>query len=178
LIALCLTSCGYRFGRGEVCQRYSTVCVPYVEGDKDGLFTSALIKAFTTSGCLAYGGYGSDLALKVSLLPPEDINIGYEYAPADEATGFSSNVVVANEARLTLVASVLLIDRRTGMTVLGPLKIGRYLDYDFEPDLSTVNFHAFSLGQLEMHNLAEDAAFPALYKLLAEKIVDYVNHGW
>lgn len=64
------------------------------------------------------------------------------------------------------------------MTVSGPFKIGRYLDYDFEPDLSNVNFHAFSLGQLEMSNLALDAAMIGACDLLAEKIVDYINHGW
>jgi hypothetical protein len=118
------------------------------------------------------------LVLKACLLPPEDATIGFEYAPADKGDNFSSNIIVANEARITMAASVFLVDRRTGMTVLGPFKIGRYLDYDFEPDLSNINFHAFSLGQLEMRDLAQDAAMSAIYNLLAEKIVDYIIHAW
>ena len=61
LLSVFLTSCGYHLGRGEFCQGYRTVCVPFVEGDRDGLFTNALIRAFTTSGCLTYGGTAADL---------------------------------------------------------------------------------------------------------------------
>jgi len=71
-----------------------------------------------------------------------------------------------------------LIDRCTGACILGPCEITSSITYDLEPDLSNVNFHAFSLGQLQMHNLALDAATPPLYTLLAEKIVDYVDHCW
>jgi len=154
------------------------VCVPYVEGDKDGLFTAALIRAVTTSGCWVYGGSGGDLVLKVSLLPPEDLTIGYIFAPPDRDDHLFKNTIVSQEARLILAANVVLVERGTGKTLFGPLTVGRYLDYDYEPDLSNKDLNAFSLGQLEMHNLAQDAAFPALYTLLAEKIVDYVNKGW
>lgn len=173
-----LPSCGYRFGRGELIQSYSTVCIPYVAGDRDGIFTAALIRKITSSGCLAYRSTGADLVLQVSLLIPEDINIGFIYAPADKGDDFYSNIVVSNEARVTLNASVTLLDRATGACVLGPVVMGSFLDYDFAPDLTDVNYHAFSLGQLEMHTLAQEAALPSLYNLMADKIVSYLCNCW
>ncbi|MCC5832127.1 MAG: lipopolysaccharide-assembly family protein [Chlamydiales bacterium] len=177
-LSLMLPSCGYRVGRGELIERYSSVCIPYVEGDDEGLLTTALIRATTKSGTLAYRSYGSDLMLKVCLLPPLDTNIGFSYAPDDTEDDNFSDIVVSNEARLTMMATFTLVDRRTGICILGPCEITSSLTYDFEPDLSNVNFHAFSLGQLEMHALALDAATPSLYRILAEKIVDHVNHCW
>ena len=171
---LFLTSCGYHLGRGEVIERYGSVCIPYVEGDEKGLLTTALVRTMTTKGALAYRTLSSDLILRVCLYEPIDRNIGFTYAPEPDL----SKVVVSNEARLTMTASVRLIDKCTGECVLGPCDITSSLAYDFEPDLSTFDAHAFSLGQLEMHNLALDAASPPLFTLLAEKIVDFVNHGW
>lgn len=170
------TSCGYHFGRGELIQRYSTVCVPYVEGDDEGVFTAELIHALNTQGCLSYRSCGADLALKVCLLAPIENNIGFIYAPKDETS--VSNILTSNEARLMIVARLQLVDRRSGEAVFGPMEIESSIDYDFDPDLSHVASHDFSLGQLEMHNLAQDAAFPALYRLLAQKVVDYVNNSW
>ncbi len=175
---LILPSCGYRFGRGDIAERYCSVCVPYVEGDNEGVLTTALIRSLTTSGALAYRSYGSDLVLKVCLLPPRDTNIGFAYAPDDKEDDGFKDIVVSNEARLTMTAKVALIDRCTGECILGPCEVTSSLTYDFEPDLSNVDFHDFSLGQLEMHTLAQDAATPPLYSLLAEKIVSYVNHCW
>lgn len=170
-LLLFLTGCGYRLGRGEIVERYNSVSIPYVEGDDQGDLTTALIRSISTSGTLIYRSYCSDLLLKVCLAKPDDMNIGFTYAP-------DSNIVVSNEARLTMTATIRLIDRYTGCCVLGPCDITASLTYDFEPDLGNVNYHAFALGQLEMHNLAQDAAKPPLYTILAEKIADYINNSW
>lgn len=177
IVILALPACGYRWGRGEILERYSTVCIPYAEGDDEGIFTAALIRAATTRGGLAYASHGADLTLKVCLFAPEDTNIGFIYAPEEDSDRLS-HIITANEARLTLSAQVSLIDRRSGTCVMGPLEIRSSLAYDFESDLSNDNANSFSLGQFEMHNIAQDAAFPPLYNLLAEKIVDYVNNSW
>lgn len=171
-----MTGCGYRWGKGGVAECYSSVRVPYVEGDKKGAMTAALINRVASTGTLNYVSCGGDLSLKVCLLLPRDTNIGYIYAPG--SGGKVSNIVVANEARLTLRATVSLVDCSNGKCIMGPVEIASSLTYDYEPDLSNVNFHRFSLGQLEMHDLAKDGAFPALYDQLAQKIVDYVNHSW
>jgi len=178
ILLFSLVSCGYRWGSGEILERYSTVCIPYAEGDKDGLFTAALVKAATTRGSLRYTSYGADLTLKVCLLAPEDVNIGFIYAPKHDEKDKFTHITTANEARLTQKASVSLIDRRSATCVFGPFLVEAYLDYDFESDLSNVNDNSFSLGQFEMHNIAQDAAFPRLYTILSEKIVDYVNNSW
>lgn len=170
------TSCGYHFGRGELINKTCSVYVPYVEGDDKGYLTNSLIRAISTSSSLTYSSSGARLLLKACLLPPVDTNIGFAYAPQDERD--VSNIVVSNEARLQISAQVSLVDIRTGECLIGPMVISSYIEYDFEPDLGNVNFHAFSLGQLEMHNLAQDAAYYPLYDLLAEKIVDYVSNCW
>jgi len=145
-LLLFLTSCGYRFGRGELIESYHSVCIPYVEGDNQGYLTTALIRSMTTRGALAYRSYDSDLVLRVCLFEPTDTNIGFAYAPEDD--GSISNIVVSNEARLTMTAAIRLIDRCTGSCVLGPCEITSSITYDFEPDLTNVNSHAFSLGQI------------------------------
>lgn len=170
-LALLVSSCGYRFGRGELSESYRTICIPYVEGDDQGIFTTALIRAFSQRGGLVYQSGRADLILEVCLFEPIDENIGFIYAP-------DSNIVVSNEARLTLTAKISLIEAATGCPLIPSFEVTQSLDFDFEPDLGNVNFHDFSLGQLEMHNLAEDAAFPPLFRILAEKIVDYVNYSW
>jgi hypothetical protein len=176
LCIVLFTACGYRVGRGGSLVSYSTVCIPYVQGDDTGLFTDAIIHTVVAKTNLNYCSQGADLTLKVCLLQPINENIGFAYAPNDERG--LAHVIVSNEARLTLTAEVTLLDQCSGRCLMGPTEITYSIDYDFEPDLSNVNFHAFALGQLEMNNLAQDAAFPPLYTLLAEKIVDYVNYSW
>ena len=113
--------------------------------------------------------------MQVCLLKPEDENIGFLYAPGDD--GKKSNIVVANEGRLSISARVSLLDVSTGSCLLGPTIISSSLSFDFEPDLSNVQNHKLSLGQMEMNELAKDAAFPALYQKLSQKIIDYLSRS-
>ncbi|NGX55464.1 MAG: hypothetical protein KR126chlam2_01099 [Chlamydiae bacterium] len=171
-----LTSCsGYHFGHGGVMERYCSICVPFVEGDNNGQLTNALISQISSQGILAYRSCGADLLLKVCIFEPSDENIGFNYASINDE---DAKVVVANEARLSIVARVSLIERSSQKCLLGPIEILSSIAYDFEPDLSNVTNHNFAIGQLEMNSLAKDAAFPPLYNLLAQKIVDYLAHSW
>ncbi|MCH9608688.1 MAG: hypothetical protein S4CHLAM45_12690 [Chlamydiales bacterium] len=169
---LLLTGCGYHLGTGALAERYKTVTVPYVQGDSQGILTKALVEKIASQSMLRYSNNEGDLLLKVCIPSPKSQNIGYRYAPNN------SKVVVANEGRLSQEATITLVDCANNCTVLGPTTVLATFDYDFEPDMGTVNQHAFSLGQLEMNSLAKDGATPALYNLLAEKIVDYVNNSW
>lgn len=169
---LILTSCGYHLGTGSLASRYETITIPYVVGDSQGIMTKALIEKVSTQSMLHYANTDGDLLLKVCMSGPKSRNIGFRYAPKNP------KVVVANEGRLTQTATVTLVDCESNCTVLGPVEVTATFDYDFESDFGTINQHAFSLGQLEMDSLAKDAATPALYNLLAEKIVDYVNNSW
>ncbi len=178
LLVFCLlfSSCTYKWGKGSIDEQYSTISIPYVEGDWEGILTSALIRRFSANGALEVVNGGGDLCLSVCLLEPQREIIGYIIAPVEDTDG--KKVLFSNEARLTLTAVVTVTDKRSQCTLFGPLEISAYLDYDYEPDLTSVDDHAFSLGQLEMRNLAEDAARPSLFFLLAEKIVDYVIFCW
>ncbi|MBS0624123.1 MAG: hypothetical protein JSS62_05820 [Verrucomicrobia bacterium] len=172
LFAMLLSSCGYHLGTSSLSGQYQTFYVPYVKGDVQGYFTQTLINRIAVATPLRYDQDGADLEVKVCLSAPAQRNIGYIYAPN------LPNVTTPNEGRLTQTATVTVVDCARRCTVMGPTEITAWLDYDFEPDLGTVNRHAFSLGQLEMNPLARDAAGPALYGLLSEKIVDYVNNSW
>lgn len=174
LLLLLLSACGYRPGTGALVSQYKTISVPYVQGDKEGAMTQALIEKVSTQSMLTLANDDGDLLLKVCLNGPKSQNIGYRYAPKPK----DKKVVVANEGRLTQEATVTLVDCEKNCTVLGPFTVNATFDYDFESDMGTVNQHAFSLGQLEMNSLAKVGATPALYNLLAEKITDYINNSW
>ncbi|MEZ5315432.1 MAG: LPS assembly lipoprotein LptE [Chlamydiales bacterium] len=173
-----LSACGYRFSQKDLIGSYTSVCIPYVEGDNKGLLTNALIHAMTVSGALVYRAHGGDLLLKVVTASPLDTNIGFAYAPSNKEDDKFSDFIVSDEARLTMKATFSLIDHQTGDCIFGPYEAIASLTYDFDPDLTNINFHAFSLGQLEMHNLALDAATNRLYQILAQKIISIINHCW
>lgn len=172
LCFLCV-GCGYRFGNQSLVDRFSTIGVPYIEGDDQGFLTQAVIHEIAYKGVLPYRVCGADLLLKVCLLQPTNENIGYTFA-----TTTKKKIVVANEARLTISAKVTLVNAASGKALAPPVVLSSALSYDFEPDLSTINFHDFALGQLETQRIAEEDAMTPLYALLAQKIVDYVNNTW
>lgn len=162
-------------GRGDFVSSYSSITIPYVSGDNQGDLTTEIIKAFSQSGVSVSGCCGR-LLLEICLFSPNDENIGYTFAYTEDGT--RTKIVASNEARISATAKVTLIDQCSGRRLLGPCSITAYTDFDFEPDLSTVNSHDFALGQLEMHPQAFDVAKHPLYRCLAEKIVDYVVHNW
>lgn len=145
-------------------------------GDEKGYMTSALIREGSARLPLSYSENCGDCLLKVALIGEERNNIGYRLAPKKEVA--NKEVVVAEEGRLTLIAQVEVVERRTGRLLFGPLEVRKSLTFDFEPDFSNVREHAFSLGQLEMEPLAEDMARSSLQKLLAQKIVDSLLYCW
>lgn len=169
-----LTGCGYHLGNQAL--RKVEISVPYVEGDLDGTFTSALVHEIATRSSLSYTSCGGDLCLRICLLEPEEDNIGFRYAPGKKKE--PTRILTATEARITLRAKVSLTDRKTGRVILGPNCVFSSLDLDFESDFSKTDFHSFSLGQLEMYNQASDNAYHRLNERLAQKIVDYVEGSW
>ncbi|MFN0065644.1 MAG: LPS assembly lipoprotein LptE [Chlamydiales bacterium] len=171
-----LTSCGYQFGDRGMTSVFRTVSIPYVEGDAYGLLTNSVVRNMSCRGGLSYSSSRGDLSLCISLSAPKDENVGFIYA--EQPNRQITNIIVPYEARVTLSAKVTLVDNRAGCTVMGPVDVSVFLDYDFSSDLTNVNFHTFSLGQLEMHNIAENIAIRSLYDKLAEKIVDYVAATW
>lgn len=175
-LAIIFSSCGYRFGEEGIIARYHSMTIPYAGGDNEGLFTAALIRKFSESGTLFISNCNGELVLDVCLSEPEDENIGFIYARNKNEK--LTKKVVSHEGRLTVIATVTLRDARQGVILLGPCPISTFIDFDFEPDLSTFEDHEFALGQLEMHPLAIDAAIGSLYERLAQKIVDTIIHSW
>lgn len=175
-LLLSFSSCGYKFGRGDFIEKYATISVPYVAGDWDGQLTSEIIKKIADKGSIRYVSSGGDLILTVCLFEPDDENIGFTYV-IDE-TGDPDRIIAANEARLTQTASVSVTDACTQRIVLGPVNITSTITYDFDPDFTRFNEQIFSLGQLETHNPAQEAAFRPLYYELAAKIVDFISYSW
>jgi outer membrane lipopolysaccharide assembly protein LptE/RlpB len=165
-----LSACGYHFGRGGLLQNNSTIYVPFINGDNQGFLTNNVIQALAKKGGIVPDEAACDLILKIDLLPPDDKMIGFAYAT--NAKGEVRKIIVSQEGRLAIAATVTLCDALSSQAVIAPFTVTASIDYDFEPDLTRVGFHDFSLGQLEMHGLAKDAAFTPLYKLLAEKIVE------
>jgi len=174
LFCLTLTSCGYHLGTTEA---ERAISVPYVKGDEFGWLTSAIVRKINNESDLRYSNQASDLELRVCLNPPRDENVGFWYAPKKRGPGFT-NIVVSMEGKVTLTATVEVYDAKSCCRLFGPCKITSFLEYDFNSDLTNINQHTFSLGQLEMHNIAKSYAERSLYDDLAEKIVDYVAHAW
>lgn len=175
-IILCLLSgCGYHFGQAT-CSNYETISIPFALGDEKGYLTSSLVKEINARTPWRYTACDGDLELLVTFKEKDADNIGYQFAPRQ--TVDNKRVIVAQEARLNAVVCVTLKDRRTGENLFGPIDVDQTITFDFEPDFSNINFHAFSLGQLEMYPLAERVASDSLDNLLAEKIVDTLIFCW
>lgn len=175
-LILFLAGCGYHFDTPIAMKSHCTFSVPYIAGDEKGCMTSALIKEITARLPLRYATVGGDLLFTVTLVEREKTNIGYRLAPKKEVD--NKEVVVAEEGRLVLTATVVVTEKMSCRSVFGPIEVSQSLTFDFEPDFSNIDDHTLSLGQLEMESLAEEVALSSLQKLLAQKIVDSLLYSW
>jgi hypothetical protein len=184
---LLLTSCGYNPGRSQHSEKI-VVCVPYIKGDFNGLFTNELIKQISYSPSLNYKYSNSDYTLKVEILSDTTKQIGYKY-DRDNNNQRRKNIR-ATEGRQTVLARVELIDKKTDLIKFGPFEVQAdsefdYVDPDSLNDLSfiapngqRVTVLAYSLGQLESIEDAKEAALKPLYENLSKKIVDAILAYW
>lgn len=176
LLAVLMSSCGYHYGQGSQISCYKTVSVPFVKGDWDGSLTSAIVKEISQSGSLSYEHDGGSLILLVTLADLDDENIGYRYDRSK--TGEVKKAIIPEETRITATAEVTLIERSTGRTVLGPVLLSAYAEFDHDYYTVRDRVNVFSLGQLTDYDEAQDAAMRPLYDRLAGKIVNYINNSW
>lgn len=163
------TSCCYHWGAPTLQGNYETFFVSYAKGDDRGLFTAALIERMAAGTPLRYVNGCADVEIKVCLSSPSQRNIGFIYSKRDP------KVTTAYEGRMTQIATITVMDCKKKCALLPATPVMVSIDYDFNPDMTTINQHAFSLGQLEMNPLAKEAALPSLYGLLADAVVDFVN---
>lgn len=183
-IFLLLPSCGYRFEGPHQAQEVTTLSIPYVVGDANGIVTDELTKAIASSGAYRYCYTGGRLELRVSLVNNSSEQIGWKYQRQPD--GSLKKELIPTEGRRHLSADVTLVDGVTDEILYGPVTIHASTDYDYyEPDsiqdLSFIDLAGvrqtsvkFSLGQLDSSEGAYDAAFVPLSSQLAKKIVDRI----
>jgi hypothetical protein len=171
-----LTSCQYQFGQGELSQRYTTISVPYAEGDQKGELTTEVIKQLSSSGAFRYVNQGGDLTLKIKFIELSDENIDFRYDR--KKTGELKRSIIPTETRFTVFVEVLLIESGTGQIIRGPTSITASTDFDHTYYTTRDEINIFSLGQLTDIDTARDAAMHPLNRHLAKRIVDYVMNSW
>lgn len=173
-----LNSCqGYHFGEDSgLPAAYSTISIPYVEGDIDGSLTAAIIKAFVRSGTLEYRQCGGALVLKVRIIDYDDLNIGFRYDR--KKSGELRHNIIPTETRRTILVEVVVENSASGCIVLGPVRLSASVDFDHDYEYARDEVNVFSLGQLSDIDQAIDAVQTPLNQVIANKIVDYVTQSW
>lgn len=172
LFSLLLTSCGYHSGPDGALSSYETISIPYVKNDEDGRMTAMLVKVISAESGLQYEKCGGDLTLLVEMLEFENENIGYRYDRKND--GKLTHSIIPTETRLFIVAQVTLMDSVSAEPIAGPVKITASVDFDHDYERTRNGVNVFSLGQLTDYDEAHDAAFHPLYRILSQKIADFI----
>lgn len=171
-----LPGCGYRFGQGILSEQYSTLSVPYIEGDRDGDLTAEVIRQISTSGAFSYTPSGGDLILIAKVLDYDEENIGFRYDRKKK--GQLKHNVVPTETRMEIVIDVSLKDAVSGCLIRGPTRLKASIDFDHDYYSSQNAVNIFSLGQLSDIDEARDAVLHPLHLKAAQTIVDYITNSW
>lgn len=172
-LALVLTSCGYRWGDGDIAGRYKTISIHFAEGDLSGALTQAVVHEIASQTSLVYVNGGADLELVIKLKEIDEENVGFRYDrnKHDKRVDY----IIPTETRLQAFAEVTLVDRAEGCALFGPLWLEASYDFDHDYYTSHNAVNIFSLGQLTDYDEAYDAAMKPLYQNLARKIIDYLK---
>ena len=171
-----LAGCGYAIQSGDKVNVSSGINVPFVVGDIDGQLTQELVKELATRGCRIEQRESANLLLNVELLEIRDENIGFRYDR--KKRGQLTHSIVPVETRVFAKALVSVVDVRNNCTLLGPVYIEAWYDYDNDYYYSQNGVNVFSLGELSDYETAREAAKRPLYRVLARKIADYVLVSW
>ena len=168
LISLYLTSCGWHMTQEFSQEHRSTIAIPYVAGDQHGKMTSSLVSAVQKQAAFRYVREGGDFILQVTLLDSKSENIGFRYDPEKLSNG--KRQTIPNETRRKLLASVSVIDARSGQTVFGPTHVLSSTEFDHQYYNLNHNTNAFSLGQLTDVDTTYDVVDIPLYRELSHNI--------
>jgi hypothetical protein len=171
-----LCGCQYQLGSGDLAYHYETLSIPYIEGDEDGDLTAQIIKTLSVSGPLRYHPEGGQLILKAKIIDKRDDSIGYRYDRTRE--GRIKHYIVPTETRLQESIELEVVEAATGKTIRGPTRIWGSLDFDHDYYSMKNRVNVFSLGQLNDVDAARDMAVHPLNRVIAEKVVDYLNNSW
>jgi len=182
MTVLMATGCGYHFTDTSK-DAQTTISVPFIKGDSEGILINELVLALSASGQFEYSRYNGNLTLHVSILSSGDERIGYRY-DRNPVSGKLRDNIVGTENRETVAAEVKLVDNYSCEILFGPEIINATADYDYVDSNSIrdlVFFNSdgkpqtvldFSLGQLDSVDGGHDDARLPVYRSLAQKIVD------
>lgn len=180
LIALIkLTGCGYHSLNSD---EKPTLSIPYVKGDRQGLFTAELSKQLNQSGAYELLSEQGDLVLTVQLIDRDNKVVGFRY-DRSEITGKIEKNLMAAENQASVMAKVSL-HRSSGEVAIESFTVVAFSNYDYNDvnslrELSFITSSGkrekvitYSLGQLDSVEGGADNALRPIYQQLARKIVD------
>lgn len=174
LLLIFLTACGYHLGDQAIVNHYRTISVPFVQGDRDGRLTEAIVREIGRTGRLRYVSSGGQLCLKGEITGCHQENIGFEYD--ENLEGKRTDRIVPTEARLVYCVRFSVTSRQG--TVIGPVEVTEEIAYDFDPIDNDDELAVFSVGQFVIYDQAQEIALTPLYDRLARKVVAYLNAAW
>lgn len=183
ILLVLLSGCGYHAIQPE---DKATISIPYVEGDQQGQLTAEIIRQLQQTGLYDFVREGGDYVLKVVIVGDQHETIGYRY-DRKEISGNIEKNLMATENRRSLTAQITLTDVATEKTALGPLNVTASGEYDYIDvnslrELSFINTQgkrekviAYSLGQLDSVEGAQDNVLAPAYRQLAREIVGMIE---
>lgn len=179
LTCLFLTSCSYHVVNNK---DDTTIGVPFVPGDKDGLLTKAITQEISTSGLGEFRSRNTRYELIVKIDPEFVERVGYRYDRL--ADGTLRPNIIGTETRRTVSVTYELVDTLYDKVILGPKTTSAFADFDYLDtdniaDMSFVNpvgqrilAFNYSLGQLNTIEGATDASLASIYRILSKNIAD------
>lgn len=177
ILVLSLSSCGYKsLAQHHALSSYSTISIPYVDGDRDGELTSILTQTLVSAGGFKYQTDDGDLVLKVKILDKKVEDVGYDRFYG--SNGQLTRSITPNERRLSLLVEITVIDGCTQTVLLGPEKLSTSVKYDFDPEFSEDNLVSYSLAQYNFSESAERMAFVPLNQQIAQIVTNYLLNSW
>ncbi len=151
-----------------------TICVPYVEGDTQGLLTATLAEQIERQGNFKYVQDGGRYLLHIEILDGKNKNIGFRYDPK-RLKDRHRHRLIPDETRRKLLAKVTVIDSLTQKEVMPAAYIVGSCDFDHQNYSLSNNINNFSLGQLTDIDTANEAVDIPLYRSLAHNIALYLD---
>lgn len=147
-----------------------TLSIPLIEGDKDGLFTTSIIREVTSRTQFKYYPDNPQTVLAIRILDLDDENVGFRYDR--KRSGKLRHNIIPVETRIAVQVEMTLYRACDNAPLLGPLLVEAAVDFDHEyyPNRDAVN--VFSLGQLTDYDAARDASIFPLSRELARRIAD------
>lgn len=175
LTILCLlSSCSYHWGGDSTLADYSSIEIPYIKGDFQGTYTSALAMEIAKNTHLKLKTSHADLVLELEIEDINTENIGFTYQR--DANNNLLDKIIANENRLDILVKISLKKASSASYLIKGDYLSIACEYDYDTSNIRTNVTDFSLGQISYLENAEKFANNALERLLAKQVIDYIEN--